>query len=161
MRKLPPKHALRDEIVQMLLENLAALERAQHAAMEAATHEEAKPENDKDTRGLEQSYLARGQAKRVEELRTSLAELQSMPLRDFAKDQPIELGALVFAEENDDERVFFIAPYGGGTTLAKGAVQVVTPRSPLGDALLEKAEGDDCEVVLGGRTREFSITRVM
>jgi transcription elongation GreA/GreB family factor len=160
MLPLPPKHELRDEIASRLLETLENLERAQQAAMEAATHEEAKPENDKDTRGLEQSYLARGQALRIEELRTSLLELQNMPLRSFAKEQPIELGALVYAEEHDEQRVFFIAPYGGGTTLVKGAVQVVTPRSPLGDALLEKCAGDDCEVALGGRTREFSIIRV-
>ena len=42
--------------------DLATLEKAQHATQAAATHEEAKPENDKDTRALEQSYLARGQA---------------------------------------------------------------------------------------------------
>jgi len=41
---------------------------AQRTVVEGATHEENKPENDKDTRALEQSYLARGQAQRVVEL---------------------------------------------------------------------------------------------
>jgi transcription elongation GreA/GreB family factor len=160
MRTLPEKHALRDELVALLITNLEVLERAQHAAIEGATHEEAKPESDKDTRGLEQSYLARGQALRIEELRTTLHELRSMPILPFSDNQPISLGALVIAEENDRERVFFLAPYGGGTTIAKGTVQVVTPRSPLGEALVEKSAGDDCEVLLGGHTREFSIVRV-
>ena len=42
--------------------DLASLQRAHRATVEGATHEEAKPENDKDTRALEQSYLARGQS---------------------------------------------------------------------------------------------------
>jgi len=157
---LPSKIALRDELIEHLLANLANLERAHQSAIEGATHEEAKPENDKDTRGLEQSYLARGQAKRVEEMRTSLLELQAMPLSPFGKDQEIALGALITVEENDVRRVLFLAPYGGGTTLAHGAVQVVIPRSPLGEALLGKYAGEDCEVPLGGRTRELSILRV-
>ena len=52
------KNALRDELVARVAEELEALERAHRAVMEAATHEEAKPENDKDTRALEQSYLS-------------------------------------------------------------------------------------------------------
>lgn len=161
MLTLPEKAALRDELVAMLLANLDILERSQQSAVEGATHQEAKPENDKDTRGLEQSYLARGQALRIEELHNVLIELRSMPLLAFGKNQPISLSALVIVEENDKERVYFLAPYGGGATLAKGSIQVVTPRSPLGEALLEKSAGDDCEVFLGGHTREFSILRVL
>jgi transcription elongation GreA/GreB family factor len=156
MKALPDKQALRDELVARLIANLEVLERSQQAAVEGATHAEAKPESDKDTRGLEQSYLARGQALRIEELRTTLLELRAMPLQKVAEDQPISLGALVVAEENDKERIFFLAPYGGGSTIANGKVQVVTPRSPL----VEKCAGDDCEVMLGGSTREFSIVRV-
>ncbi len=161
MLTLPEKHTLRDELVAMLMANLDVLLRAQQAAIEGATHEEAKPESDKDTRGLEQSYLARGQALRIEELRNVLLELRAMPLPAFTANQPISLGALIVAEENDKERVFFLAPYGGGATIGKGKVQVVTPRSPLGEALLEKCAGDDCEVLMGGSTREFSILRVL
>jgi hypothetical protein len=160
MPTLPGKEVLRDELIATLLANLLVLERSHQAAIEGATHEEAKPESDKDTRGLEQSYLARGQALRIEELRTALGELRLMPVHPFKKDDPISLGALIFAEENDVERVYFLAPYGGGTTVANGAVQVVTPRSPLGEALIEKSAGDDCEVFLAGKNRELCIVRV-
>lgn len=160
MPKLPGKEALRDELIATLVANLTVLERSHQAAIEGATHAEAKPESDKDTRGLEQSYLARGQALRIEELRNALIELKQMPLHTFKEGEPISLGALVFAEENDVERVYFLAPYGGGTTVAGGAVQVVTPRSPLGEALIEKTDGDDCEVFLAGKNRELSIVKV-
>jgi transcription elongation GreA/GreB family factor len=37
---------------------------------------------------------------------------------------------------------------------------VVTPQSPLGAALLGKRAGDECEVVLAGRTREIVVAAV-
>jgi transcription elongation GreA/GreB family factor len=160
MPDLPSKQALKDELIRLLTADLETLERAQQATREAATHEQAKPENDKDTRALEQSYLARGQALRVEELRAGLAEVMSMPVRAFAEGQPAALGALVTVEEDGGELVLFIAPHHGGSTLAGGAVQVVTPKSPLGRALLGKRAGDDCDVQLAQRVRELSVIRV-
>jgi transcription elongation GreA/GreB family factor len=154
------KQALKDELVAALSAELETLERAQQAAREGATHEENKPENDKDTRALEQSYLARGQAARVEELRAGLADVQGLPVRPFGEGQPIALGALVTAEEGDATLRLLIAQAGGGARLSGGAVQVVTPKSPLGRALLGKRAGDDCEVVLSGKTRELSIVEV-
>jgi transcription elongation GreA/GreB family factor len=56
--------------------------------------------------------------------------------------------------------VMFLAPHGGGTRLAEGHVQVVTPKSPLGRAILGKRAGDGCEVVLAGKPRELSIVRM-
>ncbi len=154
------KAELKDELVNLVATDLATRERALRAAREGATHEEAKPENDKDTRALEQSYLARGEAMRVEELRQALAEVQQMPLRALGENEPAGLGALVTAEEDGDPRLLLLAPHGGGSTLAGGSVQVVTPKSPLGRAVLGKRAGDDCEVQLAGRTRELSIVRV-
>lgn len=162
MTDLPGKVELKRELVRILEADLETLERAQQAAREGATHEEAKPENDKDTRALEQSYLARGQALRLEELRAGLGQVQALALRAFDEGGPIALGAIVVVEDDADEstRIVFIAPHGGGARLEGGRVQVVTPRSPLGQALLGKSEGDDCELVLEGRRRVLAITRV-
>ncbi|MBM4377421.1 MAG: GreA/GreB family elongation factor [Deltaproteobacteria bacterium] len=160
MRLTQSKRALRDELVARLASDLEALERAHRAALEAATHEEAKPENDKDTRALEASYLARGQAMRVEELRGAVAELSGWWPRDLDGDGPVALGALVEVEDDEATLRYFIAPHGGGALLAQGSVKVVTARSPLGRALLGKRAGDDCDVVVDGRRRALSITRV-
>jgi hypothetical protein len=160
MPHLPGKPALKDELLRILSADLDTRERAHRAAREAATHEEAKPENDKDTRALEQSYLARGEALRIEELRSGLAEVGAMPSRAFGEVEPAALGALVLAEEGGAEVVLWLAPYGGGNRLADGRVQVVTPRSPLGRALLGKRPGDDCEVALAGKTRVLVVVRV-
>jgi transcription elongation GreA/GreB family factor len=159
---LARKRALHAELVRALETDLETLERAQAAAREGATHEEAKPENDKDTRALEQSYLARGQAFRLDELRSGLADVRVLPLRAFGESSPIALGALVSLEgEDDDARVVFLAPYGGGISLGGASkIQVVTPKSPLGRALLGKRLGDECAVELGGRTRDLVVARV-
>lgn len=160
MSELPSKQALVDELVSLLAADLATLERAQQAAVEGATHEEAKPENDKDTRALEASYLARGQAIRLEELRRGLAELRALRVRAFGEDSLIALGALVTVDEVDSSASFLLAPHGGGASLAGGNVHVVTPRSPLGRALLGKREGDDCELTIEDKKRAFSVARV-
>ncbi|MBK8257923.1 MAG: GreA/GreB family elongation factor [Polyangiaceae bacterium] len=157
---LPSKTALKEELLRLLEDELSALERAQRETAKAATHEEAKPENDKDTRALEQSYLARGQAARVEDLRTGFAETQNLPTRAFSGGQPAALGALITAEEGDQTHVYFLAGAGGGLRLGGGAVQVVTTKSPLGRALLGKREGDDVEVPLAGKIRELSLLTV-
>jgi transcription elongation GreA/GreB family factor len=159
----PSKTALRDELIALLSADLSTLERAQQAAAEGATHEEAKPENDKDTRALEQSYLARGQAARVEELRAGLAEVSRMPVRAFGPEEPAALGALVTIEEGEAATLLFLAPHGGGSRLcADGAraIQVVTPKSPLGRALLGKRAGEDAEVPLAGRVREIVVSEI-
>jgi transcription elongation GreA/GreB family factor len=156
----PSKAALKEELTLALEKQLAVLEQAYQATREAATHDEAKPENDKDTRALEQSYVARGQAQRVEEMRAGLADTRAMPLADFAKGRPAALGALVVVEENEHELTFFLAPNGGGIALCRGAVQVVTTKSPLGRGLLGKRAGDVCETKVGDRTRELTVLAV-
>jgi transcription elongation GreA/GreB family factor len=160
MSARPSKTALKAELLERLSADLETLARAQAAAQQAATHEEAKAEDDKDTRAIEQSYLARGQAMRVEDLKVAVAEVSAMVIRDFAEDAPVALGALVSAIEDDATLVFFLAPHGGGLRLANGGVQVITPRSPLGRALLGKREGDDCEVTLAGKARALTIEGV-
>jgi transcription elongation GreA/GreB family factor len=50
-----------------------------------------------------------------------------------------------------------LAPAGGGISLAGGTVQVVTPRSPVGRALLGRRAGDLCEALGGARTRELVV----
>jgi transcription elongation GreA/GreB family factor len=157
---MPDKKALKAELAAVLQAELDALERAQRATREGATHEEARPENDKDTRALEQSYLARGQAARVEEMRNGVAMLNAMQLRAFDGATPAGPGALVLADDGDEETLYWIAPHGGGARLAKGAVQVVTPRSPLGAAFMGKVEGDEVQVRLAGRVKDIALSRV-
>src|SRR3954468_24380675 len=78
------KRAIVTTLIEKLDTELANMRRAAKDAREAATHEEAKPENDKDTRALEASYLAGAQAARVRELEVSIKLANGMELIDFA-----------------------------------------------------------------------------
>ena len=160
MDSLPRFEALKAELLALLTADLATLERAQKGAFEAATHEEAKPENSKDTRALEASYLARGHALRLEDLRAGLREVSSLGAGRFDDESAAASGALVTVEEDGATLFFFVAPYGGGHKLGAGRIQVVTPRSPIGRALNGKRVGDECEVAVEGRRRELSIVAI-
>ena len=153
------KAALRDELLRLLDAALAAARAAHATAIEGATHPEAKAENEKDTRGLEQSYLARGVAQRVAELEAAVADVTRLELRAFGPEAPVALGALVTVDEDGVEHRFFLAPGGGGSVLA-GGVQVVTTSSPLGRALLGKRPDDEVEVKLPGKTRSLVIAAI-
>jgi transcription elongation GreA/GreB family factor len=154
------KSALKEELIGIVAADLETLERAHRSTMEGATHDQAKPENEKDTRALEQTYLARGQAKRAEDLRDALAALRNMEVANFTPDQPVGVGALVTAEEGNRQVRLLVALHGGGSRLAKGSVHVVTPRSPLGEALIGKRVGDVCEVLTGGNRRELELVGI-
>lgn len=155
------KEALKAELLAKLKADLDMLARAQEDAQEGATHEEAKAEDDKDTRAIEASYVARGHAMRIEELARGIVEVESMAMREFGDDAPAALSALVTVAEDDaPDSIYWIAPHGGGIALAKNKVQVVTPKSPLGRALLGKHEGDDCEVRVGARVRALEVESV-
>jgi len=153
------KAALKAELVAQLVAALEAAERAHAAALEGATHSEARAENPKDTRGLEQSYLARGQAQRVAELAAGVAAVTALAARGFAPTDPIAVGALVTVDEDGQPQRLFVAPHGGGSVLA-GGVQVVTPTSPLGRALLGKRARDDVELRLPGRLRTLVVVAI-
>jgi Transcription elongation factor, GreA/GreB, C-term len=149
------KQALKTELIAQLEATLATARIAHASAIEGSTHEEARAENDKDTRGLEQSYLARGQAQRVAELEAEVGDVTALALRTFTATSVVALSALVTIDE--DAQQLFIAPAGGGCVLA-GGVQVVTPSSPLGRALLGKRIDDEVELQLPGQLRSFAIT---
>lgn len=152
-----PKAALKAALIEALEAALAAARAAHASAMEGAFHEEAKAENDKDTRGLEQSYLARGVAQRVVDLETGLAQVQAMTIEPAAK---VAIGSLVTTEDADDAatQTYFIAPAGGGTAL--GATQVLTLSSPIGRALANKQLDDEIEIALPKGRRTLTITRL-
>jgi transcription elongation GreA/GreB family factor len=157
------KKALLAALVAQVEGEIATMRKAAYDAAEAATHAEAKPENDKDTRALEASYLAAGQAERVRELESALKLLVSLELRDIGPATPICASAVITLEDDDGaSSLFFMSPHGGGLRLdLEGkSVQVVTPQSPLGKALLGRLHGDVIELRGKSGLREMTIVDV-
>lgn len=149
------KAALIAALCEQLAEKQRTIEAAADAARDAATHEEAKPENDKDTRALEASYLAGAQAARARELKAVQNALSFMPLKTFGKDDAIEASALVCVQNGTKKNVYFMAPYGGGLKVRLSGVEitVIAPDAPLGEAIMGRGVGD--EAMLNGRALEI------
>lgn len=142
--------------------DLAVATEAQRQTQSGATHEESKPENDKDTRAIESSYLARGQAQRVVELTQAVASASALVLRAFGPETPIGASALVALDDGAGTAYYFLSPVGGGLSVdVEGAVvRVLSTASPLGRALVGQTEGADLEVQTPQGLRQYSISSV-
>ena len=153
-------------IIEKICENLSAeqetAKKAADSAREGATHEDAKAENQYDTRGLEASYLAGAQAERVLHLSDCIGRFRNIVLKDFSQGAPVGLTALVRLDDGEAEQVYFIAGDAGGMklTVDRENIMVITPKSPLGQALMGKKKGDFIEVRIRNDLREFEIIDV-
>jgi transcription elongation GreA/GreB family factor len=156
------KRALFEALRRQVSGDLERLEQSQRATVEGATHEEARPENDKDTRALESTYLARGLAERVAALENASRALSALKLRDFGGDDPVALGALVALEGDEGGARYFVVPAAGGRQLEHDGVTVktVTPEAPLGRALLGSYLGDEVRVRTPQGVRELELVEV-
>ena len=157
----------KNAVYLLMLEKLAidldVLQRAAQTAYEAATHAENIAENKYDTLGLEASYLATGQARRVEEIRQALKNCQAMTLAPFDPAHGIQVGALVHLEAGSGSgHWLFLAPDAAGLKLAhdEHTVTVITPRSPLGAALLGKQPDDEVLINIAGVAQGFTVCEV-
>lgn len=156
------KKKLVDTITAQLQADMSVLKAAALATYEAATHEESKPENEYDTRGLEASYLAGAQAKRIAEIEELLVIYKHLILKNFGPQDKINSTALVELELNGKHSFFFIMSKGGGiSVLFEGkTIQVITPATPLGEALQDLRKGDVAVVETGSQVREYEIVNV-
>ena len=156
------KRKLIEAIIEKLREDLALYHKAADAARAEATHEQSKAEHKYDTRGLEASYLARGQSRVAAEIGQALEKFEKLPLRDFKSGETVDLGAVIELQNGKETNTYFIGPRAGGTeiTFAKREVLVITPESPLGSQLLGKKTGEKCVVDLGGQKQEFKIAAI-
>ncbi len=144
---------------QHLQEELQSLIAAAKATYDAATHEESKPENEYDTRGLEASYLAGAQAKRVSEIREVLSQFQTLEFKDFSNADRVLSTALVDVDLNGNKNTLLFMPKGGGVNLRYEGklVQIVTPHSLLGESILGSKVGDEVEYEVGNKVHVCKI----
>lgn len=142
-----------------LLQEVEALTAAAKATHEAATHEESKAENEYDTFGLEASYLAGAQAKRVSEIREVLALFKNLEFKDFGPADRVLATALVDVSIDGKKNTLLVMPKGGGVSLRLDgkAIQIVTPHSLLGEAILGSKVGDEVEYEVGNKVHECEI----
>lgn len=156
------KRLIIKKITAKLADELELYFRAAQFARAEATHEQNKAEHKYDTRGLEASYLARGQSRQAAELETAIAEFEKLDARAFTAAEPIALGALVELEHNGEKTIYFLGPRAGGTEIIhdKKEILVITPQSPLGEQLMGKKQGDRPQLNFGGAKQSANIITV-
>lgn len=141
--------AVKRELLEMVREamrkDLAILADAAREAHAAATDPGSKAESKYDTRSLEASYLADGQARQMTELAAALRTLEVWQPPDFSADESADLGALVEVVQGNQRMWFLIAPAGGGLTVDwEGCeVTVLSPASPMSQKLIGGYAGEE------------------
>ena len=157
------KRALIRKIIARLTDELEVYFRAAQASRAEATHEQSKAENKYDTRGLEASYLARGQSKQAAEIQNAIAAFEKLEAREFGASEPIDVGAVVELAFDGEKTAYFIGPRAGGTEVLheKRGVLVITPQSPLGEQLLGWKQGEGLKLKLADAQNRYRATVVV
>jgi cell division septum initiation protein DivIVA len=157
------KNAILQQIIAQLDRELESYARSARSAHAEATDEQNKAENKYDTRGLEASYLARGQSRQAAEVLEARQQFERLEAREFGLKAPIDIGALVEVETGAESFWYFIGPRAGGTEVMEGghSVLVITPQSPLGRQLQGKTEGERLQIEIGGKRNQSRILRVL
>ena len=130
---------------------LRALTHSQRVSQAGAIHEETRPEDPKDTRATEASYLARGLAERTEQLEAEVDRLDAFVPPTMGPEDVVGPGALVRVEEaGGGDTLYFLLPVAGGeaVTLGETSVRVLSPVSPIGQALVGRELGEEFSVDL-------------
>lgn len=157
------KKEIHQQFVDRLTKELEGITAAAKVSFDTATSEAHHAESKYDTFSLETSYLARGQAKRVEELRFALERLQMLPLKTLDKTTPVQLSALIRLESRDGEkRVLFFGSAAGGEKINVDGEEIiiVTSQSPLGRAVLGKKVGETFDIRIADSTQTFTVSSV-
>jgi transcription elongation GreA/GreB family factor len=157
------KRELIKKIIAQLAAELELYSRAARAAHAEATHEQSKAENKYDTRGLEASYLARGQSRQAAEIAHAIKQFESLAIREYGSKEAIDVGALVELEMKGERSLYFMGPCAGGTEIVHGKkeILVITPQSPLGQQLVGKLQGDRLTLEIGGSRDSYHVLAVL
>lgn len=140
---------------------LSALIQSAKAAHSAATHEESRAEDRHDTFAIEASYLAAGQAARVEELQKTVQEFEGY-LASNSHAPQIGKGSLVNYELDGVSHFAFFSIHGGGSKIQIGStsIQILSLKSPIGEELEQAKAGDSVEFEIRGVEKSYEIISV-
>ena len=152
------KQELMQIIIAQLLGELNTYAKAARAAHAEATHEQSKAESKYDTRGLEASYLARGQSRQAAELEQAIVKLRKLQLRDFG-DEPADIGAVIELHTNKEKSFYFLLPSAGGTEVLHNGNEflVITPESPLGKQIVGRKKGDRFQLEIASARSDYRV----
>jgi len=130
-------------IIEKLQEELESRREVSKRTREQGNDPESQAKSKYDTLAIEENYLADGLARMALASAQAIEALESLNLREFANNEPINPGALIELEFPGAREWFFLAPAGGGTEVSHDnvTITVITPESPLGAQLMGAVTG--------------------
>lgn len=156
-----------------LQQDIDATMAAVNEAHALASHEQSKPENQYDTLALEAAYLAHGQSERIAELQRQLMLLNHFEFSDYDEDSRISVGAVVCLEDltqgaEGELQWLWILPVAGGIALKcedlnklEQGIRTITPEAPLAEKLMGSHVGEELELQLGHKKKQFEIIELL
>jgi hypothetical protein len=111
---------------------------------------------------LKEELAASTDSEHRKELERLLLMYRFLPTREYGGEDHIIPSTLVELKTGQTQAWYFIAPQGGGlvTRVEGKPVQVITPHSPLGGALLGKKTGQSIKVQTRSGEREYEIVGI-
>ena len=157
---IPSKNAARAALCEAIQAELDAVERVAAMARDEVSSAETQQEGKYDTRATEASYLARGQAWRVAALRRLRAWFD-LPAPEAEEPGVVGIGSLVSLEREGRPTLIFMLPSGGATTELEGCTLLgISPRAPLGAAVMGLEASDVFEVRTPGGIQVWEVIAI-
>lgn len=157
----------RNKLIKHIINELTAVHQsaisAANRAHKTATDKENIAENKYDTFSLEASYLAEGQARRVNQCESDLKHFRELLNDDNSVKSVIEIGTFVTLEDEAIvKRHLFLGPSAGGLKVNYNEQEIllITVTSPLGKALMGLSKGDDFELIFGDKEKQYLIINI-
>jgi transcription elongation GreA/GreB family factor len=162
------KRVVLTHLIEQLQQQMDVAMSSAQAAYQGATDSESKSENKYDTRGLEASYLAHGQSKRVETLRDAIKKYQKLletanQLSSSTGHEKINHHCLVTLTNQSSQSIYFyIGFFGGGIklNLEGKEISVVTTEAPIAKQLFNKYLEDEITWSFGETTQLWTIDSI-
>lgn len=161
-----------DELKAVYQQRIASAAQAESSAAEAVEQVRAESTRREDTKATaNEGRLAAGHRRRrkqaVVEMET-LLDFAERGIKRFKPTDRVGIGAMVDVriedEKGEEERTLLVLPVGAGVELSgpggDGFVVVVTPKSPVGKALVGARAGDAFEIVVDGQDKEWTVVDV-
>lgn len=145
-------------------EEIQRAKKSQQISQEDAIEAEGAMKSRYDTFKEEAQYLADAQKIRVIKLESGLVDLERFyqSIENLPPMTQIDLGALSVIEIDDENKIVFFAPFGGGNNfrINDKEVTIITPDAPLARVLWQKTEGDEVTAPIAGANREIFIEKI-
>ena len=107
--------------------------------------------------------IAKAPNPKIQEIERALLMYRFLPIRDFTPEDVVAPASLTELDFSGRKIWVLLVPQHGGlvTQVDGQPVQVVTPNSPLGEAMCGKKAGDSFSVRAGTGTREYRILQIL